>query len=146
VCKSAERVLPVAKLPCAQVEAQPAPKELDEQKERFLREFKAKLYEAHMQINTTSHHCTYAAEDDPGHDSATVCRVCYDRLQTRLDLFESALEMDIKEAAQTIYDAVWADTSDSSRTYMNAAKALLGKLRKRAGLTTGNGRIQPLSH
>src|SRR5207244_7499147 len=90
VCKSAERVMPAAKLPCAPVEAKPAPKELDEQKERFLREFKAKLYEAHMQINTTSHHCTYAADDDPGHDSASVCRVCYDRLQTRLDLFESA--------------------------------------------------------
>ena len=139
--------MPAAKLPCAPVvEAQPAPKELDEQKERFLREFKAKLYEAHMQINTTSHRCAYSAEDDPGHDSATVCRVCYDRLQTRLDLFESALEMDLKEAAQTIYAAVWADTSDSSRTYMNAAKALLGKLRKRAGLPTGPGRIQPLSH
>ena len=146
VCKSAERVLPAAKLSCAPVEAKPAPKELDEQKERFLREFKAKLYEAHMQINTTSHHCTYAAEDDPGHDSASVCRVCYDRLQTRLDLFESALEMDLKEAAQTIYDAVWADTSDSSRTYMNAAKALLGKLRKRAGIAISPGRIQPVSH
>ena len=146
VCKSTQRVMPAAKLPCAPVEAQPAAKELDEQKERFLREFKAKLYEAHMQINTSSHICTYAAEDDPGHDSATVCKVCYDRLQTRLDSFERALEMDLKEAAQTIYDAVWADTSDSSRTYMNAAKALLGKLRKRAGLSTVSGRIQPLSH
>jgi hypothetical protein len=56
--------MPAAKLPCAPVEAQPAPKELDEQKERFLREFKAKLYEAHMQINTTSHRCAYSAEDD----------------------------------------------------------------------------------
>jgi len=146
VCKSAERIMPAATLPCAPVEAQPASKELDEQKERFLREFKAKLYAAHMQINTTSERCTYSAEDDPGHDAASVCRVCYDRLQTRLDLFESALEMDLKEAAQTIYDAVWADTSDTSKTYMNAAKALLGKLRKRAGLTTGLGRIQPLSH
>jgi hypothetical protein len=146
VCKSSERVMPAATLPCPPTEAQPESKELDEQKERFLREFKAKLYAAHMQINTTSHRCTYSGDDDPGHDSASVCRVCYDRLQTRLDLFESALEMDLKEAAQTIYDAVWADTSDSSKTYMNAAKALLGKLRKRAGVIPGIGRIQPLSH
>ena len=146
VCKSSERTMPAATLPCAPVEQQPASRELDEQKERVLREFKAKLYAAHMQINTTSHRCTYAAEDDPGHDAASVCRVCYDRLQTRLDLLESALEMDLKEAAQTIYDAVWADTSDSSKTYMNAAKALLGNLRKRAGVTPGLGRIQPLSH
>jgi len=146
VCKSTDRMMPAATLPCAPAEAKPAAKELDEQKERFLREFKAKLYQAHMQINTTSHRCTYGAEDDPGHDPASVCRVCYERLQTRLDLFESALEMDLKEAAQIIYDAVWADTSDTSKTYMNAAKALLGKLRKRAGIITAAGRIQPLSH
>ncbi len=121
-------------------------KELDDQKERFLREFKAKLYAAHMQISSTSHRCTYAGEDDAGHDSATVCKVCYERLQDRLDLFESALDMDLKEAAQVIYDAVWADTSDSNKTYMNAAKALLAKLRKRVGMSSGFGRIQPLSH
>lgn len=146
VCKSSERVSPIAKLPCAPVEGQPAAKELDDQKERFLREFKAKLYAAHMQINATSHRCTYAGEDDAGHDSAAVCQVCYERLQTRMDLLESALEMELKEAAQVIYDAVWADTSDSNKTYMNAAKALLGKLRKRAGMAAGLGRIQPLSH
>jgi len=146
VCQSTQRVAPVAALPCAPVETQPAGKELDDQKERFLREFKAKLYAAHMQINSTSHRCTYAGEDDAGHDSAAVCKVCYERLQARMDLLESALEMDLKEAAQIIYDAVWADTSDSNRTYLNAAKALLGKLRKRAGMTTTLGRIQPLSH
>jgi hypothetical protein len=146
VCNSTERVPPIAALPCPPVEPQPVGKELDDQKERFLREFKAKLYAAHMQISSTSHRCTYAGEDDAGHDSATVCKVCYERLQDRVDLFESALDMDLKEAAQVIYDAVWADTSDSNKTYMNAAKALLAKLRKRAGMTSGFGRIQPLSH
>jgi len=63
-----------------------------------------------------------------------------------MDQLESALEMDLKEAAQIIYDAVWADTSDSNRTYMNAAKALLGKLRKRAGMNTSLGGMQPLTH
>jgi hypothetical protein len=146
VCQTSQRVSPIAALPCAPVEPQPAGKELDDQKERFLREFKAKLYAAHMQISSTSHRCSYAGEDDAGHDSAAVCKVCYERLQARMDLLESALEMDLKEAAQIIYDAVWADTSDSNRTYMNAAKALLGKLRKRAGMATSLGRIQPLSH
>src|SRR6478672_1775853 len=36
VCKSTERVSPIATLPCAPVEPKPAGKELDDQKERFL--------------------------------------------------------------------------------------------------------------
>jgi hypothetical protein len=146
VCNSTERVAPVAALPCPTIEAPEAGKVLDEQKERFLREFKAKLYAAHTQINPTPHRCTYAAEDDAGHDSATVCKICYERLQQRMDLFESALEMELKEAAQIIYDAVWADTSDSTRTYQNAARALLGELRKRASMNLGLGGIHPLTH
>jgi len=54
--------------------------------------------------------------------------------------------MDVKEAAQVIYDAVWADTSDSNKTYLNAAQALLGVLRQRAGIKTIVGRHQPLPH
>ena len=42
--------------------------------------------------------------------------------------------MDLKEAAQIIYDAVWADPSDPNKTYQNAAGALLAELRKRAGM------------
>lgn len=146
VCKSAERVAPMAVLPCPTVEVPAAGKGLDDEKERFLREFKAKLYAAHTQISTTPHPCTYAGEDDAGHDSASVCKICYERLQNRMDLLESALEMELKEAAQIIYDAVWADTSDSTRTYQNAARALLGELRKRAGMNQGLGRIHPLTH
>jgi len=146
VCKSNERVSPIAALPCPVLETPPAGKVLDEEKERFLREFKAKLYAAHTQISTTAHRCTYAGEEDAAHDSASVCKICYERLQQRMDLFESALEMELKEAAQIIYDAVWADTTDSNRTYQNAARALLGELRKRAGMNLGLGRIQPLTH
>jgi hypothetical protein len=54
--------------------------------------------------------------------------------------------MDVQEAAQVIYDAVWADTSDSNKTYVNAAQALLEALRERAGLKTILGSHQPLSH
>ena len=77
---------------------------------------------------------------------AEICQACYERLQERVDIFEAALHLDLKEAAQIIYDAVWADPSDPSKTYQNAASALLTELRKRAGMTTVLGPFQPLSH
>ncbi len=78
--------------------------------------------------------------------SAEICQACYERLQERLDVFEAALHLELKEAAQIIYDAVWADPSDPSKTYQNAASALLCELRKRAGMTTVLGPFQPLAH
>jgi hypothetical protein len=53
--------------------------------------------------------------------------------------------MDAKEAAQIIYDAVWADPSDPSKTYENAANALLAEIRKRGGMNSLMGPFQPLS-
>jgi hypothetical protein len=52
----------------------------------------------------------------------------------------------VKEAAQIVYSAVWADTSDPSKTYLNAANALLSELRKRAGIGLLLGSNQPLTH
>jgi hypothetical protein len=120
--------------------------DLDEERARLLREFKAKLYATRTQINSTNHACANAREGDKTHDEAAVCRTCHQRLQARVDVLEAALHMDLKEAAQVIYDAVWADTSDSTKTYQNAARALLGVLRKRAGLSLVLGRMQPLAH
>ena len=57
-----------------------------------------------------------------------------------------ALQIDLKEAAQIIYDAVWSDPSDPSKTYQNAAGALLTELRKRAGISAVLGPFQPLEH
>jgi len=48
---------------------------------------------------------------------------------------EAALHIDLKEAAQVVYEAVWSDPSDPSKTYQNAAQALLTELRKRSGIT-----------
>jgi hypothetical protein len=48
---------------------------------------------------------------------------------------EAALYMDLKEAAQIVYDAVWSDPSDPPKTYQNAAQALLTELCERAGIT-----------
>ena len=53
--------------------------------------------------------------------------------------------MDAKEAAKIVYDAVWADTSDPNRTYLNAATALLSELRKHAGIGLLLGANQPLA-
>lgn len=149
VCKSKERVSPVAGSAKTQpaADSQPDGAVLDEERERFLREFKAKLYAAHMQINPTAQlRCTFVEQRGGAHEGATVCRGCYDELETRLDHCEAALHMDVKEAAQVIYDAVWADTSDSNKTYLNAAQALLGALRKRAGIKTIMSRHQSLPH
>jgi hypothetical protein len=59
---------------------------------------------------------------------------------------EAALHMDLREATQIIYEAVWADTSDPNKSYQNAAQALLTELRKRAGVTVLLGPIQLLPH
>jgi hypothetical protein len=120
---------------------------LDEERERFLREYKAKLYAAHAQINPSGQQrCSRSDEDQRAHDAAAVCNDCYQHLEERVDLAEAALHMDLKEATQIIYDAVWADTSDSNKTYQNAAQALLNELRKRAGISLVMGSLQTLPH
>jgi len=63
-----------------------------------------------------------------------------------MDVCEASLHIDLKEAAQIIYDAVWSDPSDPTKTYQNAAHALLTELRRRAGLNTVLGPFQPLPH
>ena len=74
------------------------------------------------------------------------CAIFDQQLQERVDVLEATLHLELKEAAQIIYDAVWADPSDPSKTYQNAASALLTELRKRAGMTTVLGPFQPMSH
>jgi len=148
ICKSAERISANLAVPTTNpVEDSHPDGNLDEERERFLREFKAKLYAAHMQINPSAYlRCTFADEDEGAHESATVCKTCYDGLQTRVDRFEAALHMDVNEAAQVIYDAVWADPADSNRTYQNAAQALLAEVRKRAGMKLILSPLQSLPH
>ena len=87
-----------------------------------------------------------AEESDSEHEPASICKTCYDRAQERLDLVEAALHMDVREATQIIYDAVWADTSDSTKTYQNAAQALLTEIRKRSGVELVMGPLQRLPH
>jgi hypothetical protein len=147
VCNSAERVSPSALIPSAPpAEATATPKVLDQERERVLREFKAQLYAAHTQVPTVPQASCAHANGHGKHDAATICNTCYARLQERVDVLEAALLMDLKEAAQVIYDAVWADTSDCNKTYHNAAQALLTEVRRRAGMKLVVNQVRALTH
>jgi len=150
VCRHAERVSPVlASSPLNAISADQLPDiaVLEEERERFLREFKSQVYASHTQINAAaSFRCGVDENHPEGFEPASVCKGCYDRLQQRGDVLEAALHMDIKEAAQVIYDAVWSDPSDPTKTYQNAAQAILTEIRKRAGVSEVLGPLQPKSH
>jgi hypothetical protein len=149
VCKTAERVSPVsaATVPVAPTEELPDPVALEEERERFLREFKSHIQASEAEMPATAaHDCKLTENHGSGTEQATVCESCYERMQERVDLMEASLHIDLKEASQIVYDAVWADPSDPSKTYQNAAQALLLELRKRAGVKMVFGQLQPLPH
>ncbi len=150
ICQATERVSPTAAGASVKVslpEELPDPATLEEERERFLREFKAQVYASHTQINAAaSFRCSLEQNHQEGFEEAAVCKGCYDHLQERVDVLEAVLHIDLKEAAQLVYDAVWADPSDSNKTYQNAAQALLAELRKRAGISMVLGPLQPRPH
>jgi hypothetical protein len=149
VCKAGERVSPSAvplrsTIPAS--ELCPDPVALEEERERFLRDFKAQVFASQLPIGTNpSLRCLHEENHPSGPEPAAVCQGCYDHMQERVDVLEAAMHMDLKEAAQIVYDAVWADPSDATKTYENAAHALLAELRRRSGLTQVFGLLQPLS-
>jgi hypothetical protein len=149
VCKGAERISPTAVAPRSTVSAAelcPDPVALEEERERFLRDFKTQVFASQLPINTNGNlPCAHEENHPSGPEPATVCQGCYDHLQERVDVLEAAMHMDLKEAAQIVYDAVWADPSDATKTYENAAHALLAELRRRSGVTQVFGLLQPLS-
>jgi hypothetical protein len=149
VCKTGERLSPSAvpvRSTVAAGELCPDPVELEEERERFLRDFKAQVFASQLPINVGgSLSCTHDENHPGGPEPAAVCQGCYDHLQERVDVLEAAMHMDLKEAAQIVYDAVWADPSDATKTYENAAHALLAELRRRSGVTQVFGLLQPLS-
>jgi len=138
ICKCAERISPTTlRAPAGLQNAQSLldTEEPEEEREPFSKEFKSQLFSAHLRINTAANfRCTLEENHEGGHEPATICRPCYDHLQERANLMEAALHIDLKEAAQIVYDAVWSDESDPSKTYQNAAQALLTELRKRSGI------------
>jgi hypothetical protein len=150
-CHHTERVSPMApKVPTRPVSAvaEPIPDStaVEQEREEFLRQFKSQLMEAHAEVVNTSGAVCIVGEHVGEAAVAEICKACYERMQERLDVCEGALHLDLKEAAQIIYDAVWADPSDPNKTYQNAANALLTELRKRAGMNSLLGPFHPLSH
>jgi hypothetical protein len=152
-CDHKERVSPNVvpaqpKSQAAAAAAEPAPDVavVEQEREAFLAEFKSQLFAAHAEVASAPVACALGEHQGPGAESASVCRPCYERLQERVDIFEAAMHMDLKEAAQIVYDAVWADPSEPSKTYTNAAGALLSELRKRSGVSPLVGPFQPLGN
>jgi hypothetical protein len=151
VCKTADRVSPVVarSIPSAPVVTEPAidPAALEEERDRFLKEFEAQIRTGNMQITATESFRCSREENHPGaFEPASVCQGCYEHARERVDLMEAALLIDPKDAAQIVYAAVWADPSDPSKTYLNAAQALLAELHRRAGISAVLGPHQPLPH
>jgi len=148
VCKSPERIsAKTVSAPSVSASSDPDAVALEEERERFLREFKAQVYASHTQINAAaSFRCNKDENHQGGYEPAAVCQPCHNRVQERTDLMEAALHIDLKEAAQVIYDAVWSDPSDPSKTYLNAANAILTELRKRAGIGAVLGPLKPRPH
>jgi hypothetical protein len=149
VCKGAERILPTAvpvRSTVAASELCPDPVALEEERERFLRDFKTQVFASQLPMTANGNlPCAHEENHPSGPEPAVVCQDCYDHLQERVDVLEAALHMDLKDAAQIVYDAVWADPSDATKTYENAAHALLAELRRRSGVTQVFGLLQPLS-
>ncbi|MGA8151185.1 MAG: hypothetical protein WB952_09570 [Terriglobales bacterium] len=147
VCKNTERIsaAAVSAPKTTADEVCPDPALLELERERFLREFNAQLLASKMQPLSANPRCTRSETHPSGSETAAVCQSCYDHLQERVDVLEAALHMDIKEAAQIVYDAVWADSSDSDKSYENAATALLSELRRRSGVTPTFGLMKPLA-
>lgn len=118
------------------------------EREKFLRELKAQVFQAHVQINPgNSVRCGLDANHLEGVPAtAAICQSCYDGAQERSDRLEAALHMDVQDATKVIYEAVWADPSDPNKTYQNAALALLTELRRRAGLPAVLNAKQAYAH
>ena len=150
-CHYRERVSPVVPaLPLKPAETLPEPipdsSAVEREREEFLRQFKSQLLEVHAELaNAQGSLCVLTEQHDAEELSAEICKACYYRLQERLDACEASLHIDVKEAAQIIYDAVWSDPSDPSKTYENAATALIDELRKRAGMDSPAGPFPPLA-
>jgi hypothetical protein len=155
ICKSPERVSPTEPVAHSMVSAEPqtatggqgAGTQMDEDRERLLKELKSQAFASHTQINAAAvFHCVLKHQHSGETEPAAVCHSCYSEARQQADLMEAALHMDSKDAAKIVYDAVWADTSDPNATYLNAAKALLSELHRRAGIGLLLGAHQPMAH
>jgi len=150
ICKSPDRVSPTEPVAHSMASAVPQPAtggQIDDDRERFLKELKSQAFASHTQINAAAtFRCVLEHQHSGATEPAAVCHSCYGEARQQADRMEAALHMDAKEAAKIVYEAVWADTSDPNVTYLNAATALLSELRNRAGIGLLLGANQPHAH
>ena len=136
ICHATERVSPTAgaQAPGSQTLVQPDQANLLAEERDRLRELKSQIYASQPQVPATTFRCALDQNHSGDAEPAAVCHSCYSTARQRVDRAEAALLMDTQAAAKIVYEAVWADTSDPTKTYLNAANALLAELRKRAGI------------
>jgi hypothetical protein len=152
ICKTSERVTPTAPVihsmgPESKAVPVATAAQIDDERERFLKELKSHAFASHTQMDpVATFRCVLDHQHTGAVEPAAVCHSCYSEAKQQVDRMEAAFYMDPKEAAKIVYDAVWADTSDSNKTYLNAATALLTELKKRAGMGLLMGSHQPLTH
>jgi hypothetical protein len=145
ICGNPQRVSPVEPVTAVTpAEQLPDPAQLEQERERFLREFNSQVVASPLppDLPAPAQHCNHIENHVNAPEPAAICQECYDRLQERVDVLEAAMHMDVKEAAQIVYDAVWAEPTDPSKTYQNAAQALLTELRRRSGVPQVFGPLQ----
>src|SRR4030088_2458328 len=150
ICKSPDRVSPTEPVIHSMASSVPQPAtgaQIDDDRERFLKELKSQAFASHTQINAAAtFRCVLEHQHSGATEPAAGCHSCYGEARQQADRLEAALHMDAKEAAKIVYEAVWADTSDPNVTYLNAATALLSELRNRAAIGLLLGANQPLAH
>jgi hypothetical protein len=136
ICNCPDRIAIVAKEYVSSAEFVAVPVAVEEQRERRLREFKSQALPDSTELSSRVISCCKRQQHHPSTmEVATVCQACYDRIEERLDILKAVLEMDVKDAAEVIYKAAWSDPSDPSKSYENAAQAMLSELKKRSGIT-----------
>jgi hypothetical protein len=106
VCHATDRVSAIAAIKANTAisnEKFPDPEVLEEERERFLREFTSQAYAASLQLGpAATTHCTRLENHQETPETAAICQGCYDQLQERVDVLEAVLHMDVKEAAEVI--------------------------------------------
>ena len=101
VCKGKQRVSAAEPLTTVTpAEQLPDPKQLEEERERFLRDFNSQVVANPLPPDspTPAMHCDRREKHPNSHAPANICQSCYDELQERVDVLEAAMHMDIREA------------------------------------------------
>jgi hypothetical protein len=128
VCKSSERVAAIeAKKPAASAMDQPLPKSV-------VVGFKAPSASPEKSAQPSAFlPCVREEHHERGFAPAAICQDCYEQGQEHA--LKLILDMDVKQVARIIYEAIWVDRRDPGKAAQNAAHALVSESRKPAGAT-----------